>query len=73
MSVDALGNSCHFGVIVPVELLTRRHDDKEKSELFLSFDGESDDTGWSLDLCHDFVEFREIYFVDFFHQEFEVV
>jgi hypothetical protein len=42
--VDALGYSCHFGVIVPVELLTRRHDDKEKRvRTFISLlDGEEE-------------------------------
>lgn len=64
MPVDALWNPCHFGVVVPVELLPRRDNHEEKSKLFLSLDRQSYNTRRSLYFCQDFIQLRQLHLVD---------
>lgn len=71
--MDAFGNARHLGVAMPVELLTRRDDNKKQRELFLPFDGESHNTGGYLHRGHDLVEFGHLDFVDLSGQKFEVI
>lgn len=49
VAVDAFGNAGHFGVVVPVELLSWGYYHEEEGEIFLSFDGEGDDAGGCFD------------------------
>lgn len=51
IAVNALWNTSHFGMVVPVELLSWRDNHEEKSKLFLSLDRQSDYARGSFDLC----------------------
>lgn len=73
VSVDALGDAGHLGVVVPVELLSRRDNYEEQGKFFLAFDRESNDAGGYLDFSHDFVELGEPDLVDFRTEKLEVV
>jgi hypothetical protein len=67
VSVDALGDATHFGVAMPVKLLTLGHYDKEECEFGFSFDGECDAAVRRLYIIHYLIDFWYFEFVEFFN------
>ena len=70
--MDAFGNSCHFGVVVPVEFQICGDQDEEKGEFCLDFDGESEYLCGFFEEIDHVIQLRDFQFIYLADQEFEV-